>query len=155
MYRKINLLIIFIVIASMAFAVFYLEGVLYLEPCPLCMVDRMILVFIAGIALIALIHNSHSIMLWVYSLLAGIFSIAGIAVAARHIWLQGLPPDQVPECGPDLAYMMDVFPLAEVIKKVLSGSGQCAEVSWTFMGLTIPEQTLLLFIFLLILIIFA
>jgi disulfide bond formation protein DsbB len=151
----INLLVVAIVIASLVFAIVYLEGVLYLEPCPLCMVDRAILVLIGLIALIALMHNSSGIMLWIYTGLGSLFAGLGIAVSARHIWLQGLPPDQVPECGPDLSYMLDVFPLAEVIKKVLSGSGQCAEVSWTFLGLTIPQQTLLLFILLLVMIIFA
>lgn len=155
MYRAINFLILVVIIVSMVFAVYYLEGVLYLEPCPLCMVDRAILVIIGLIALIALVHNSHGIMLWVYTGLGSLFSMTGIAVAARHIWLQGLPPDQVPECGPDLSYMLDVLPLADVIQKVLSGSGQCAEVSWTFLGLTIPQQTLLLFVFLLGMIIFA
>lgn len=155
MYRMINLLVVAIVAASLVFAIYYLEGVLYLEPCPLCMVDRAILVLIGLIALIALMHNSSGIMLWMYSGLGSLLAGLGIAVSARHIWLQGLPPDQVPECGPDLSYMLDVFPLAEVIKKVLSGSGQCAEVSWTFLGLTIPQQTLLLFILLLVMIIFA
>jgi disulfide bond formation protein DsbB len=151
----INLLVVAIVAASLVFAIYYLEGVLYLEPCPLCMVDRAILVLIGLIALVALMHNSSGIMLWMYTGLGSLFAGLGIAVSARHIWLQGLPPDQVPECGPDLSYMLDVFPLAEVIKKVLSGSGQCAEVSWTFLGLTIPQQTLLLFILLLVMIIFA
>ena len=155
MYRMINLLVVAIVAASLVFAIYYLEGILYLEPCPLCMVDRAILVLIGLIALIALMHNSSGIMLWMYTGLGSLFAGLGIAVSARHIWLQGLPPDQVPECGPDLSYMLDVFPLAEVIKKVLSGSGQCAEVSWTFLGLTIPQQTLLLFILLLVMIIFA
>lgn len=155
MYRIINLLIVIIVISSLAFAIYYLEGILYLDPCPLCMVDRTILVILGLIALIALLHNSVGVMLWVYTGLSSIFAGLGIAVAARHIWLQGLPPDQVPECGPDLAYMLDVFPLGEVIRKVFSGSGQCAEISWTFLGLTIPQQTLLLFVLLLGMVIFA
>src|SRR5210317_305538 len=104
MYRMINLLVVAIVIASLVFAVYYLEGVLYLEPCPLCMVDRAILVLIGLIALIALMHNSSGIMLWMYTGLGSLFAGLGIAVSARHIWLQGLPPDQVPECGPDLSY---------------------------------------------------
>ena len=155
MYRILNLFIVLAVIASLAFAVYFLEGFLFLEPCPLCMVDRGILVIIGGVCLVALAHNSNGVMLWVYTCLASLFCIIGIGVAARHIWLQGLPPDQVPECGPDLTYMLDVFPLGDVIKKVFAGSGQCAEVSWTFLGLTIPQQTLILFIVLLIMVIFA
>lgn len=155
MYRIINLVVVLIVIASLAFAIYYLEGVLFLEPCPLCMVDRGILVMIAAVCLLALVHNPQGVMLWIYTCLASLLSILGIGVAARHIWLQGLPPDQVPECGPDLNYMLDVFPLGDVIKKIFTGSGQCAEVSWTFMGLSIPQQTLLLFAALLVLVIFA
>ena len=155
MYRLINLAIVILVIASMLFAIYYLEGVLYLEPCPLCMVDRAILVVIAGICFIAFIHNASGIMRWVYTTLATLFSGLGIAVAARHIWLQGLPPDQVPECGPDLNFMLEVFPLGEVIKRIFTGSGQCAEISWTFLGLTIPQQTLLLFILLLVMVVVA
>ncbi|MEM8843801.1 MAG: disulfide bond formation protein B [Pseudomonadota bacterium] len=155
MYRLINLFIVLIIIASLIFAVYYLEGVLYLEPCPLCMVDRGILVVIGAVCLIAIAHNPKGLMLWVYSAIASLFSLIGIGVAARHIWLQGLPPDLVPECGPDLSYMLDVFPLSDVIKKIFTGSGQCAEVSWTFLGLTIPQQTLILFIALLIMVVIA
>lgn len=155
MYRIINLAVVLLVIASMLFAIYYLEGVLFLEPCPLCMVDRAILVVIATVCLIALVNNSSGVMRWVYTSIATLFSGLGIAVAARHIWLQGLPPDQVPECGPDLNYMLEVFPLGDVIKRVLTGSGQCAEVSWTFLGMTIAQQTLLLFIVLSIMILFA
>ena len=155
MYRLLNLSIVGIVIASMLFALYYLEAVLFLEPCPLCMVDRGILVAIAVICFIAFLHNSGGIMRWIYSGMASLFALVGIGVAARHIWLQGLPPDQVPECGPDLSYMLDVFPLGDVIKRIFTGSGQCAEVSWTFLGMTIPQQTLLLFVVLMILIIVA
>tara|TARA_R110002049_G_scaffold13509_2_gene58517 strand:+ start:152811 stop:153251 length:441 start_codon:yes stop_codon:yes gene_type:complete len=139
----------------MLFAIYYLEGVLFLEPCPLCMVDRAILIVIAAVCFIAFLHNAHGIMRWVYTGVATLFGMIGVGVAARHIWLQGLPPDQVPECGPDLSYMLDVFPLGDVIKRIFTGSGQCAEVSWTFLGMTIPQQTLLLFIVLVILVIFA
>ncbi len=154
-YRIINLSIVLIVVAAMLFAIYYLEGVLFLDPCPLCMVDRGILVAIAAVSAIAFVHNSSGIMRWIYSAVAGLFSIFGVGVAARHIWLQGLPPDQVPECGPDLSYMLDVFPLGDVIKRIFTGSGQCAEVSWTFLGMTIPQQTLLLFVLILGLVLLA
>lgn len=155
LYRWLHSTIVVIVIASMLFAIYFLEGILYLDPCPLCLVDRAIFSVIAVISLIALMHNPAGVSLWVYSSLSGIFALIGISVAARHIWLQGLPPDQVPECGPDLLYMLDSFPMADVIRRVFTGSGQCAEVSWTFLGLTIPQQTLLLFALLLFIVIVA
>ena len=155
MYRLVNLFIVLVVVAAMSFALYFLEGVLHLEPCPLCIVDRVIFVAIAVVCFIALLHNAQGIGRWVYSVIAGLLSITGIAVSARHIWLQGLPPDQVPECGPGLMYMLDVFPLDDVIKRVFTGSGSCAEVDWTLLGLTIPQQTLLLFIFLFLLVFIA
>ena len=155
LYRLSHIGIIVVVIAAMLFAILYLEGVLYLDPCPLCLVDRAIFVLIALVSLLAVLHNPGVVFRWVYTILGGLLCLVGVGVAARHIWLQGLPPDQVPECGPDLIYMLDVFPLNDVIKKIFTGSGQCAEVSWAFLGLTIPEQTLLLFLFLLVIVIFA
>ena len=82
----------------------------------------------------------------VYAVLSGLFAIGGGAVAGRHIWLQHLPEDLVPACGPGLSYMLENFPLSETLELILMGDGNCAEVQWTFMGLSIPEQTLLLFI---------
>ena len=72
--------------------------------------------------------------------------LLGIAVAGRHVWLQNLPEDQVPECGPGLDYMLEAFPLSETLSMVFTGSGECAEVQWTFLGLSIPGWTLLVFI---------
>jgi protein dithiol:quinone oxidoreductase len=70
----------------------------------------------------------------------------GAAVAGRQVWLQHLPPDQVPECGPGLEYMLEVYPLGETLAKILKGTGDCAEVDWTFLGLSIAEWALISFI---------
>ena len=67
-------------------------------------------------------------------------------MAGRHVWLQHLPADQVPECGPGLEYMLDAFPLGETLSMVFRGSGECAEVQWTLLGLSIPEWTLIVFL---------
>ena len=155
MYRVTHVAIIALVVAAIAFAVYYLEGVLYLAPCPLCTVDRGLFLLIALSSLISVIHNPRGLFLWIYTSLSSVVALLGIAVGIRHIWLQNLPADQVPECGPDLAYMLDVFPMIDVIKRLFTGAGQCAEVSWTFYGITLPQQTLLLFIGLLLMIIVA
>lgn len=155
MYRVTHVAIIALVVAAIAFAVYYLEGVLYLAPCPLCTVDRGLFLLIALISLISVVHNPHGVFLWIYTSLSSVVALLGIAVGIRHVWLQNLPADQVPECGPDLAYMLDVFPMLDVIKRLFTGAGQCAEVSWTFYGVTLPQQTLLLFIGLLLMIIVA
>ncbi len=150
-YRSLNLFGLVVCAASLVFAIFYLERTLFLEPCPLCVLDRVVLVTLGVVFLIALTHNPGSLFAKLYGLISIILCITGIGLASRHIWLQNLPKDQVPECGPDLNFMLETLPILDVIKKTLTGSGSCADVSWTFAGLTIPEQTLILFVGLLIL----
>jgi len=82
----------------------------------------------------------------VYGALVLVLGVLGVAVAGRHVWLQHLPADQVPECGPGLEYMLDAFPLSETLSMVFRGSGECAEVQWTFLGASIPEWTLINFV---------
>ena len=150
-YRSLAFIGLLTCTASMLFAVLYLENILYLDPCPLCILDRVVIIALGIVFLIALLHGPRTIFTKVYGFLGIVLSSIGIALASRHIWLQNLPKDQVPECGPDLYYMLDTLPLFDVLKKTLTGSGSCAEISWTFANLTIPEQTLILFVFLLIL----
>ncbi len=150
-YRSLAFLGLLTCIAAMLFAILYLENILYLDPCPLCILDRVVIIALGIVFLIALLHGPKTIFAKFYGFLGIVLSSIGIALASRHIWLQNLPKDQVPECGPDLYYMLDTLPLFDVLKKTLTGSGSCAEVSWTFAKLTIPEQTLILFVFLLIL----
>ncbi len=80
-----------------------------------------------------------------YGALCGLAACAGAAVAARHVWLQHLPADQVPACGPSLDYMLDNLPFRDTLSIVLAGDGNCAAIDWTFLGFSIPEQTLALF----------
>ncbi|MDH5765383.1 MAG: disulfide bond formation protein B [Gammaproteobacteria bacterium] len=152
--RLLNLTGFVICVAAMLFAVMYLQGVLYLNPCPLCIVDRVLISMMAGIFLLAAIHNPVSKIRLVYAGSNLLLVIAAFLVGARHVWLQHLPPDQVPECGAGLAFMLDVLPLWEVVTKVFTGSGECAEVQWQFLGLSIPEQTLILFSGLLVLVVY-
>ena len=126
----------------------YLEHVKGLEPCPLCILQRIAYIVIAFIALIATIHNPENFMGFVYSGLLLITAAAGAGIAARQTWLQHLPADQVPECGPGFDYMLEVFPLAEALKMILGGSGECAEVQWSFLTLSIAEWSLVCFAFL-------
>ena len=96
-------------------------------------------------AFVALLHNPTGWGRRVYGGLCALAAAGGGAVAARHVWLQHLPPDQVPACGPSLEYMLETLPFSETLSLVLMGDGNCAETMWTFLGLSIPEQTLLLF----------
>ena len=81
-----------------------------------------------------------------YATLAFLFAAGGAATASRQVWLQHLPPDKVPQCGPDLFFMLENFPLAQALKKLVAGSGECAAVDWTFLGLSIAEWSLACFV---------
>ncbi len=138
--------------AGLLACIFAMAGALYLqhyaglEPCPLCIFQR-IGVIVAGVFfLLALTHNPGVVGQRVYASLAGLGVLGGGIVAGRHVWLQGLPPDQVPACGPGLEYMLDVFPMQEVISMVLYGSGECAKVDWAFLGISLPGWSLVVFI---------
>lgn len=144
-HRQVFIGLFLLAAVSMAFAMIYLEGVLNLLACPLCMSQRVFVVGWAVIALIAAIHNPQQWGRRVYASLCAVSAFIGGAIAARHVWLQNLPEDQVPACGPSLEYMLDNFPFEEAISLLLMGDGNCAEVAWTFLGMSIPEQTLLLF----------
>jgi disulfide bond formation protein DsbB len=137
--------LVLLAIASMVFARVYLQGFLGLDACPLCMTQRFFVVLWGIIALIAVVHNSQGLGRRVYAALCGLAAWGGAAVAARHIWLQHLPEDLVPACGPSLDYMLENLPFEETMNIVLGGDGNCAEVSWSFLGLSIPEQTLAVF----------
>ena len=130
---------------SMAFA-YYLEHQLELVPCPLCMTQRVFVVLTGVIALLAALHNPAGWGRRLYGSLCTLAAITGGAVAARHVWLQHLPEDEVPACGPSLEYMLDTLPFSETISLVMMGDGNCAETVWTLLGFSIPEQTLALFI---------
>jgi disulfide bond formation protein DsbB len=131
---------------GMLFAVLVLQGYLELEPCPLCIFQRVAMIGMAAVFLVAALHNPRGWGARVYGTLILLVAGGGAAIAARQVWLQHLPADQVPACGPELEYMLEAFPLFETIRIVLAGTGDCAEVQWTFLTLSIPEWTLILFI---------
>ena len=129
----------------MAYAL-YNQYVEFLEPCPLCIFQRVAFIWMGVFALLAVLQNPAGWGRKLYSWLIVLGAVFGAAVAGRHIWLQSLPPGDVPECGPGLNYMLDNFPLTEVLSTVLNGSGSCAEVSWNFMGLSMPMWTMVWYI---------
>ena len=132
-------------VAAMATAL-WLQHVDGIEPCPLCILQRGAVIVLGVLMLAGAIHDPATPGRRVYGLLIAAVALAGAAVAGRHVWLQSLPPGEAPECGPGLEYMLDAFPLTQVLDMVLRGSGECAEVHWTFLSLSIPEWTLLLFV---------
>jgi disulfide bond formation protein DsbB len=135
-------------VALLGFAL-YMERFGGLRPCPLCTFQRAAFIILGLVFLVAGLHAPRSAGgRRGYGVFALVAATVGIAIAGRHVWLTYLPPDQVPACGPDLAYMMDAFPLGDVVRKVLTGSGECAKVDWTLLGMSMPEWSLLCFIIL-------
>lgn len=153
-FRTINFLIFLVSALGMGLAL-YLEHAQGLEPCPLCVFQRVGLILVGVFALIASLHNPVSkILKRLYVFLMFLSISWSFGVASRHVWMQHLPPDQVPSCGPGLEFWMEAFPLLEVFKLVLSGSGECAKVSASFLGFSIPEWSLLFFAVILIAVVY-
>lgn len=121
----------------------YAQHGLQLEPCPLCIFQRVAVIALGCVFLLAAIQAPAGWGRTVYALLIAMAAAAGAGVAGRHVWLQNLPPDKVPACGPGLDFMLDAFPLAEALQMVFSGSGECAEVSWSLLGLSMPAWVLI------------
>lgn len=119
-----------------------------LEPCPLCMVQRGFFVAVLLLFVAAAIHGPGRIGTAIYAALIVLFAAGGAATAGRQVWLQHLPADKVPQCGPDFFFMLNNLPLARTIQKIFQGSGECAAVDWTFLGLSIAGWALVWFILL-------
>ncbi|MDQ7089350.1 MAG: disulfide bond formation protein B [Methylococcales bacterium] len=126
----------------------FFQFIMDLQPCPLCISQRIAILFVGIIFLIAALHNPSETGVKVYACLGAIAALIGALVSGRHIWIQNMPKDQVPECGPGLSYIFDNFPLIDTLKLMLNGTGECAEVLWEFLGLSIPGWTLVAFIML-------
>lgn len=133
--------------AALAFA-YYLEFVHGLEPCPLCIFQRVAMAGTGLVFLAGAVHGPAGWGRWVHGSLAALAASAGAAIAGRHVWLQSLPEDQVPACGPDLNYLLDVLPWQEVMVKILRGDAACADIDASFLGLSLPAWTLVAFVLL-------
>lgn len=120
----------------------YLQQHLGLHPCPLCITQRVCVIIVGVIAMFAAIHNPAKCGVRVYAGLQALAALTGMGVAARHVWIQNLPADQVPACGPGLQYMFDNFPFMEALALLFRGDGNCAIVDWTFLSLSIPAWVL-------------
>ena len=135
-------------VAGLFCSALYLQYVLRQEPCPLCMIQRVIFIAIGVLFFIAALHNAKQIGAKVYSAVIMLTAMGGVAVASRHIWIQHLPKDQVPGCGPGLDYMLKNFPMSDVWQEFMHGSGECAAKGWTFLALGIPEWSLVWYVLL-------
>ena len=114
----------------------YREG---LEPCPLCMVQRVAFMAAGAIALVAALHGAARTGTRIYAALLLLFAGFGAGIAGRQIWLQHLPADKVPECGPGLDFMLEVYPMRELIVTLLSGRANARRSCGDFSGCRYPS----------------
>jgi protein dithiol:quinone oxidoreductase len=128
--------------ALMAYAL-YAQHVLGLPPCPLCIFQRVAVISVGVLFLLAAIHNPGATGAKAYGGLIILAAALGIGIAGRHVWIQAQPPGTVPACGADLNFLMDIMPITEVVTKVLTGSGECGTVDWQFLGLSMPWWVLI------------
>ena len=127
----------------MAYALFA-QYQLYLDPCPLCILQRVAVIGMGIIFLLLAVHNPRPG--WARRVYLGLFGLSvlgGIIVAGRHVWLQHMPPDKVPSCGPGLGYMLDNFPVGDALRMAFTGSGDCSEIHWQLLGLSMPAWVLI------------
>ena len=135
----------FLATAGLLIVALFMQYKMGLEPCPLCLMQRLAFMAIAAVCLLGLVIKFN----WfqkLASVLMFVFAAVGAGVAGRQLWLQSLPEDQVPTCGPGFDYMMSNFPLSKALSLILSGSGECAEVQWRFLGLSIPGWSIIMFV---------
>jgi len=143
---RLTAFIIFAVSLASIIAALIMQHRFEMEPCPLCITQRLFVIGAGAMAFIAFLHNPLLLIFKrVYALAGLLLSLVGGGVSARHVWLQSLPEDQAPACGPGLEYMFDTFPLMEALTLLFKGDGNCADVVWSFLGLSIPGWTFVLF----------
>src|SRR6187399_3064012 len=142
--RKINLACALVCAGMLGIAIFYFEGVLGLQPCPLCMFQR---VCIGALGLVFLFAGLHRVRYHGAIVYAGFMFFAAAAttwVAGRHVWIQHQPPGTVPACGAPLDNLLQMFPLLEVVRKVMAGGGECGHVDWQWLGVSMPGWVLIM-----------
>jgi disulfide bond formation protein DsbB len=143
--RLLNFAGVAAVVALMSYAL-YAQHVLGLEACPLCIFQRVALIALGLVLLAAAVHAPRGLGARVYAGLGVLAAVAGGGISSWHIYLQNLPPDRVPACGPGLDYMLDAFPFVDMLRMVFTGSGECADINWQFAGLSMPAWVLIWFV---------
>lgn len=136
--RRLGNALGFLVCAALMGYALYAQHVLGLEPCPLCIFQRIAVIVVGVLFLIAALHDPGNKGARLYGALIDLAALGGILISARHIWIQAQPPGAVAACGADLDYLLEIMPVTEVVTKVLTGSGECGKVDWLLLGLSMP-----------------
>jgi disulfide bond formation protein DsbB len=123
----------------------YAQHILGLEACPLCIIQRMIIITLGLVLAVAALHAPRGAGARVYAVLGALVAAVGMGVSGWHVRLQNLPPAEVPACGPGYDYIIDAFPLRDALSMIFTGSGECAEVNWAFLGLSMPAWVFIWF----------
>ena len=144
-------LIIFLAVGGLIGYAAYSMKILGLEPCPLCITQQFFYSIVGITAFIAFNHNPGEIISRLYAAIIFFASAAGIWVAGRQVWLQSLPEDEVPSCGPPLEYILEVFPFGDLLNALFMGDGNCAEIPWQFLGISMAGWSLFWFALFLVL----
>jgi disulfide bond formation protein DsbB len=143
--RKLNFLAFLACCGLIGFAL-VLQVFVKLDPCPLCITQRVIFLVLGLMFLMGSIINFQNIGRRVYHVFVFLIALLGVLIAGRHVWLTTLPPDQVPPCGPGVTYLFQMLPLNQALQTMFLGSGDCAKDTWRLFGLNIPEWTLICFV---------
>jgi len=136
----------FLFCVGLILSALYFQFIGHLDPCPLCISQRVMVVAVGLVMLLAYLHNPSHRGIRNYAIAGGLIALAGATVSARHVWIQHLPADEVPACGPGLSYMFQYFPLSDTLKAMVTGTGDCAKTDWTLLGLSMPAWVLMCFI---------
>ena len=144
---RVSFLVGFLVCVGLLGFALYAEYFLHMFPCPLCIFQRVGFIVMGVFFLLGALHAPRSWARWIYAAGVWLGAAFGIVVAARHLWIQSLPADQIPSCGPPLDYLFSAFPFAKVLQLVFTGSGECATVE-PILGLPMPAWSLIWFILL-------
>lgn len=150
LYPRKGFALVFAISGALLAYAYYAQFAQGFEPCPLCILQRFAFLLITIGALGGMIHGARNAWRWLWGAIVFGGGLWGVATASRHLWLQSLPPDQVPDCGPGFAFMVEFFSLGEAIREAFTGSGECAEVDWTLLGVSMPGWTLFWYVALMI-----
>jgi len=147
-YRAQFLLGFLICAGLLAYAIF-LQLKIGLEPCPLCIFQRLAFAALGLLFLIGALHGPREgAGRGTYGVLAFIAAAVGMGIAGRHVYVQLLPKDMGSSCGPPLAFLSETMGPLEVFRTVLTGTGDCGNIDWQFLGLTMPMWSLVWFVLL-------
>ncbi|MDH3620389.1 MAG: disulfide bond formation protein B [Gammaproteobacteria bacterium] len=133
----------FLACAGMMGFALYAQYVLILDPCPLCVFQRIATIALGAVFLIAFLHNAGNIGSKIYGAFVALTAGFGVGVASWHVRLQNMPKDDVPSCGPGFEYIMDNFALFDALSLIFKGSGECADVVWRLLGLSMPSWVII------------